>query len=266
MKCTAAGFLAPAFVLTLAASAAAQGRAAGRWDITVQAPQGATAFTLTLTQDSEKVSGQLTSPLGAMPVLGTLSDNNLALTGSLTTQGLPLQFSFNATLADEALSGVAKLGMLGDFPFTGRRAAAGATAAVAESLPATPAPPVAGSPAAPAGSTAAPAPAPAAATGAALDAMGTWNIIVKIAGADFPLTATLKQEETRLTGVINSLAGDVPLNGTMTDGALKIEFIAETPGGPLGITLTGQLGAAGFVGKASVAGLGEVDWTGTRGK
>lgn len=262
MKCTVADFLAPALVVALAASAAAQGGAAGRWDITVQAPQGATAFTLTLTQTAEKVSGQLTGPLGTMSVLGTLSENTLTLTGSLTTQGLPLEFTLNATVADEALNGVAKLGVLGDFPFTGRRAPAGAAAADPATAPAG-----AATPAVSAASTAEPAVPPAVSAGApALDATGTWNITVKIAGADFPLTATLKQEETRLTGVINSLAGDVPLSGTMTDGALKIEFKAETPGGPLPITLTGQLSAAGFVGKATVAGLGEVDWVGTRGK
>ena len=81
---------------------------------------------------------------------------------------------------------------------------------------------------------------------------------------DLPATATLTQDGTNVTGMLSSMAGDVPVKGTMTGNSLKLEFTAETPQGPITVTMTGELAATGFTGKASLAGIGEADWKATR--
>jgi hypothetical protein len=83
-------------------------------------------------------------------------------------------------------------------------------------------------------------------------------------GGEFPVTLNLTQESDRVAGTVSGPPGEVPVSGTMTGKSLKLEFSAPTPAGPVAITMTGELGDNGFAGKASIAGLGEADWTGTR--
>jgi hypothetical protein len=45
-----------------------------------------------------------------------------------------------------------------------------------------------------------------------------------------------------------------------------MEFEVETPQGKLPIVMTGDLGPDGFTGKATLAGMGEANWKGTRVK
>jgi hypothetical protein len=52
----------------------------------------------------------------------------------------------------------------------------------------------------------------------------------------------------------------------MTGRTLKISFNVQTPLGEMPVTMTGDLGAQGFAGKADIAGMGEADWTGRPAK
>ncbi len=236
--------------LTLAVLAAfpvasrAQGDVSGDWEITLNTPQGANAVNLTLKSEADKVTGSLVSPMGTVPVAGTWSGGALAVTASIDLQGTSLQLGLNGKLEGEALNGMVKFGDFGEFPFTGKRAAKAAAAAAA------PAPAVASSGA-----------------GGSGGAAGKWDVVLVIEGAgEFPATATLTQEGDKITGVLSSQAGDVPLNGTLTGTSLKLTFTAATPNGELPVTMTGELGAQGLAGKASIAGLGEADWKATRAK
>jgi hypothetical protein len=248
MKYVKAGFLAAFLILTLAASSAvAQSNPAGAWDITIETPQGANSVTLTLKQDGDKLTGDLDSQMGSTPVTGTFSAGAVALIANIEIQGNSLQLGINGKMDADALNGSVKFGDFGEFPFTGKRAGTAATPAPA---------------AAPAASA-----APAATSAAGSDASGKWDVVLMIAGAgEFPVTADLKQDGAKVTGILSSQAGDVAVTGTMTGTSLKLEFVAVTPQGPLPITMTGELGPAGFTGKASLAGMGEADWKGTRGK
>lgn len=242
MKYVMAGFIAASLVLCMASSALAQSNPAGAWELTIDTPQGANTINLTLKQDGDKLSGALASPMGSMPVSGTFSGGALALIANIDIQGNSMQLGLNGTVDADALKGSVKLGDFGEFPFVGKRAGAGA-APVAAAAPA----------------------APAAATLGQGDASGKWDVVLLIAGAgEFPVTAELKQEGTNVTGVLVSQAGDVAVKGTMTGSSLHLEFTTVTPQGPVAITMTGELGAQGFTGKASLAGMGEADWKGTR--
>jgi hypothetical protein len=245
MKCVKA-FVAASFVLSLASTALAQSPT-GAWELTVDTPQGPNTSTLSLKQDGDKLTGDLTSQMGSTPITGTFSAGTVAVTANIDIQGTSLQLGINGKLDADTMAGEVKFGDFGAFPFTAKRAGTAAAAAA-------PAPP------------AAPA-ARAAAPGSTTDATGKWDIVLNIEGVgEFPVQADFKQDGTKLTGTFSGPAGDVTLQGTMTGSSLKMEFEVETPQGKMPIVMTGELGAEGFAGKATLAGMGEANWKGTRAK
>jgi hypothetical protein len=247
MKCVKASLAAASLVLSLASTAFAQNSVAGAWEITVDTPQGANASTLTLKQDGDKLTGDLASGMGSTPVTGTFSAGTIAVIANIDVQGTTLQLGINGQVDAETMSGSVKFGDFGEFPFKGKRAGSGAAA---------------GAPAA------APASAPAAsAAGSATDATGKWDIVITLEGVgEFPVQADFKQDGGKITGTFSGPGGDVTLQGTMTGPALKLEFEVDTPQGKMPVVMTGDLTAAGFTGKATLAGMGEANWKGTRAK
>jgi hypothetical protein len=241
--------VASTLVLVLASSRAlAQDNLAGDWEITVHMPQGLTTFTVSLKQDGEKLTGGLTSPIGAIPVTGTVTSGTVVLAALIEFQGTSLQVGLDGKVAGETLSGTLRFGDFGEFPFTGKRADKSApSAAGAVSIPTTP-------PAVSSGD-----------GGRVFGAAGKWNVVLSIPGAgQVPASATLTQEGDKVTGVLSSLGREVPVTGTITGTVLKLEFMAKTPLGEVPIVMTGDLSEKGLIGKASVAGVSEADWTATR--
>ena len=89
--------------------------------------------------------------------------------------------------------------------------------------------------------------------------------MLSIAGmGEIPAVAMLKQDGDKLTGTLSGPAGDLVIAGSVTGRTVKIDFEADTPQGKLPVTMTGDMGATSVTGKASIAGLGEADWTATR--
>jgi hypothetical protein len=245
MKYVKTAIVTASFVLSLASAAFAQNSVAGAWELTVDSPQGANTSTLTLKQDGDKLTGELGSPMGSTPVTGTFSAGSVAITANLDVQGTSLQLGINGKVDADTMTGTVKVGDFGEFPFTAKRASAAAAAA--------PAP--------------APAARAAAAPGSTTDATGKWDIVISLEGVgDVPVQADFKQEGTKLTGTFNGPTGAVTLEGTMTGSTLRMQFEVETPQGKLPIVMTGDLGADGFTGKATLAGMGEANWKGTRAK
>jgi hypothetical protein len=231
---------ASAIVLAVGStSASAQSGAAGSWQLTLQTPQGNQSVDLTLAQTGNALSGDLLSPMGSVPVTGTATGDTVAVTAKI--EAMNIELGLNGKVVADTIEGTVKFGDFGEFPFTGKRAAPRATASAAPSAPA------------------------AAVAGALDDFNGKWDVKIVIAGAgEFPATATLKQDGDKVSGSLNSMAGEVAVNGTVIGRSLKVEFEADTPQGKLPITLTGDLGVSGITGKANIAGLGEADWTATR--
>src|SRR5262245_27737450 len=239
--------IAASFALSLASTVLAQSPA-GAWELTIDTPQGPNTSTLTLKLDGDKLTGDLASQLGSSPVTGTFSAGTVAVTANIDIQGTSLQLGINGKVEADKMTGEVKFGDFGAFPFTATRGGAAAAARPA-------------APAAAAAATTAPA------AGSTTDATGKWDIVITIEGVgEVPVTADFKQDGTKLTGTFSGPAGDVTLQGTMTGPSLRIEFEADTPQGKLPIVMTGELGASGFTGKASLAGMGEANWKGTRAK
>jgi hypothetical protein len=232
------------------ATALAQSGAAGSWELTMATPQGNNTVGLTLSLAGDKVSGELSSPMGAVPVTGSATGSDVKLSAEISIQGMALTFGIDGKVDGDSMAGNVKVGDFGEFPFTGKRVAATAAAA--------PAPAVAAAPAA--GTNGA-----AAESGTIGDLTGKWDIKLQIDGVgEFPATADMKQDGEKVTGTISTPTGAVAIAGTVTGRMVKFDFEAETPQGKLPITMTGDIGATSVTGKASLAGMGEANWTATR--
>ena len=234
-----------ALVFALVASAPiaafAQG-AAGDWELTVQTPQGANTLNVTLAQSADAITGTLSSPLGSVPMKGTVSGPDVTVGADIALQGASLTLTFTGKVDGDTFNGNVKFGDLGEGPFTGKRAAAKAAAPAAAARPA----------------------APAATNAAAGDVSGKWDVILTLPGGEMPMTATISQAGEQLTGTMSGPVGDLPITGTMTGNAIVLKLTATTPNGEIPVTMTGTLAAGAFTGKASLGGLGEADWTGKR--
>lgn len=236
------GVLAVSAMLAFtSASAFAQSGPAGEWTLSMATPQGTTNVGLSLKVAGDKVTGEMNSPMGPVAVAGTAAGDDVNVTAEVSIQGMALTFVIGGKVAGDTMDGTVKVGDFGEFPFTGKRAgAAPAAAAVA---------------------------APGATVGGAAitDLNGKWDIKIVIAGmGEMPAVAVMKQEGEKLSGTISGPAGEMAIAGTVTGKAVKIDFEADTPQGKLPVTMTGDIGATSVVGKASIAGMGEADWTATR--
>jgi len=244
MKSRTSRLLAAALLLAVVAAPAWAQNAAGDWELTIAAPQGENVVNLSLKLDGAKTTGTLSSQLGTVPVEGTTTGNAVAVTAKIDAGGMQLELGFNGTVAGDAMTGNVKLGDFGEFPFTGKRVVKSATAAPA---------PAAAAPAAPA------------TVNGMLNAGGKWDVTLSIAGVgDLPANANLTQNGANITGVITSMAGEVPVSGTVTANSLKLTFKADTPQGPIEVVMTGEATPDGIKGKATLAGVGEADWTAKR--
>jgi hypothetical protein len=233
--------IALAALVFSAANVHAQSGVTGDWDVTFESPQGPMTVTVSLTTDGGKASGQLATPMGKVPLAGTTTADSFDVTATLDVQGTPLPLGLTGKVNGDALTGNIKAGDFGQFPFTGKRATAQAT-----------------TPIAPVGSG-------AVAAGVPDGASGTWNIVLDLGGNQVPITATFKQDGDKISGRLSGPAGEMAANGVLTGKSLKLEFTVQTPQGEVPVTMTGDLAADGtFVGKASIGGMGEANWTGRR--
>ncbi len=235
------GVLAAAAMLAFtSASVFAQSGPAGDWTLAMATPQGTTNVALSLKVAGDKVTGEMNSPMGPVAVAGTTAGNDLNVTADISVQGMALTFVIGGKVDGNTMAGTVKIGDFGEFPFTGTRAGAATAAAAA---------------AAPAGTTAA----------AITDLNGKWDIKIVIAGmGEMPAVAVMKQDGEKLSGTISGPAGEMTLAGTVVGKVVKFDFEADTPQGKLPVAMTGDIGATSVSGKASIAGMGEADWTATR--
>ena len=243
------------FVLALALLALApmtsqaQTNVTGDWVVTIDTPQGPQSIDLVMKQAGEELSGTVVSPMGSVEFKGKIVKEAIDVTYNLELQGNAITITMTGAVAGDNISGNLNFGGLGDVPWTAARKKAGA----------------------PAANTAAAAPAPAAAAsapspGGSSNLSGKWDVTFNMAGNPMPATATFTQTGEKVSGTLASQAGETPVSGTMTGSALKLEFTVATPQGDLQITMTGDLGPNGITGKASLAGLGDADWSATRAK
>jgi len=231
--------------LVSAQTSSAQIDISGAWIVTVDSPQGQMQIDTNFKQVGEKVTGDVTSPMGSVEFAGTLVKDELAVSYSVPVQGQTLEIRMTGKVANDTITGALELAGMGQVAWSAKRRPA-TTAAAA---------PAAGAVAVSAASSNG---------GVSSGVTGKWNITVQMGPNAMPLTATLKQDGEAVSGSIGTPLGDLPVTGTMTGSTLKLQFTAQTPQGDLAVTMTGDLGPDGITGKSSVAGLGESDWSAKR--
>ncbi len=236
----------------IAAPAFSQTNVTGDWDVTIQSPQGTNTVKVTFTQDGDQVKGLFKSQRGELPFTGTLTGDELTFAYTIDVQGMALDITMTGKVEGASIAGKAKFGDFGEGDWSAKRAVATDSAAAAAPAVATP----------PA-ETATPA-----AGGPTARASGDWEITIKTPGGDVAATATLADEDGKLTGTLrrdDGQMGEVSVSGTIDGKALKLSFTAQTPQGSLPITLTGDIeGDAVLNGKAEIGGMGTMEWTAKR--
>jgi hypothetical protein len=246
MKCLV---LTSAFVAAVSVAALAQSDISGAWEVTIDSPQGAMAIDASFKQAGEAVTGMITSPMGNVELKGTLVKDALSFNYTVPLQGQNLDIQMAGKVTGDSMTGTVTIVGMGEVPWTAKRKPAGSAAPAATSSPST--------------TSTTSTSTTASGTGAA----GKWDIVLNITGVgEFPMEANWSQTAEKVSGTLSVQGGEIPVNGTMTGTALKLEFTAPTPQGDIPITMTGELGPTGLAGTASLGGLGEATWTGTRTK
>jgi hypothetical protein len=240
-----ASVLAAVMTLSWPSFSVAQSTLNGPWELAIQSPQGPMSVDVTLKQEGENVTGEVNSPLGTVNVTGKMQGDTLHMAYSLPVGGNPLEITMTGKLTGDTMAGSVTIAGLGEIPWTAKRKVVPAGA---------PEPPAASSP------LAAPVPVDANAP-----ATGKWNLTIALGGAgSLAMTANLTQTGEKVSGNLVTQMGEVPVTGTMVGTTLKLDFKAPTPQGEMPVTMTGELGADGFSGKTSIAGLGDTSWTAKR--
>lgn len=85
--------------------AAGAGMAAGSWSLTISSPNGEIQGTLTLRQNGDSVSGDISSPFGTFPVTGSLNGNQLNYEYTASIQGQEVPISASGTIEGNSIRG-----------------------------------------------------------------------------------------------------------------------------------------------------------------
>jgi hypothetical protein len=223
----------------------AQATVAGDWEMTIVSPQGSNTSKVSFKQEGEKVTGMFKSPAGELPLDGSMTGSDVTLAFTIIFQGTPLPITLTGKLEGETMAGKADFGGFAEGDFSAKRSAETTTA---DAPPAAPAK--------------APESTPAASIGGAA---GTWEVMLKTGGGDFPVSAMLTDEAGKITGTLTSQMGEAPVTGTMEGQALKLSLVAKTPQGDIPIVLTGDVAGDEIInGKADFGGMGQGEWTAKR--
>jgi hypothetical protein len=231
-------------IVTLAAPAFAQAtNVAGDWDVTIVSPQGPNTTRLTLKQDSDKLDGMFKSPMGELPVKGTVTGSDVKITFTIDIQGQGLDIALNGKANGGTITGTAVFGTFGEGEFTAKKVEAAATPAAAAATPAA---------------------ATTASASTSVNAAGKWDVLLKTPQGDFPATANFTVDGEKITGTFGSQMGEAPISGTVSGKSLKLKMNAQTPQGDMTVDLTGDVDGDNIVnGHAEVMGM-QLDWTAKR--
>jgi hypothetical protein len=225
-------------LLCLTAVAAQSGGVTGTWDATLVSPQGTFNVQLILKQDGEKVSGQVKSARGELPLEGTSNGKEIKLKYTIQFQGSDMLITLTGAIDGPSIKGSADYGGLADGEFNAKRAGDSASATATSS------------------------PAPAAKK---TDLSGAWAFQVETsAGAGSP-TFTFKQDGEKLSGQYKGAFGEAPISGTVKDNKIEFAVKIEAQGQQLNLTYKGTVESDGTLkGTVDLGDVGSGTWTGKR--
>ena len=235
------------------AGSGAQAGVSGAWSLRVTLEgQPERSVTLTLRQEGERLSGGIQGDLGTAQIanasVGAAGD--LKFTAPITTAGQTTEATFTGTATGNEMRGTVTTVGAGSGSFNGARAAGPS--------------PGGGGPGGrrtPAGEVGA---APSAAATPAANLSGTWTLAINHEGQNDPATLTLRQEENRLTGTLQSVFGSAEVsNGSTGVDGFRFTVSVNIQGQQMEVTFSGTADGNSMTGSASSA-QGTATFTGTR--
>jgi hypothetical protein len=93
----------------------------GNWNLTMSTPMGERNATLSLKSSGATLTGIQGADGNSAEIFdGTVNGDDLAWKVSITNP-MPLTLAFTGKIAGDSMSGEMGIGMMGSFPFTGKR-------------------------------------------------------------------------------------------------------------------------------------------------
>jgi hypothetical protein len=92
---------------------------------------------------------------------------------------------------------------------------------------------------------------------------GNWVFSFNTPNGMIDADATIKVDGQKLSGTMNSQAGEVTFTGEVKEKSLTISFEVQTPQGNISITMQGEQKGDGLAGTFDF-GQGTGDWTGKK--
>ena len=103
------------------APVSAQANVAGEWAVSFTTPMGLMEFAMAVSQNGTKLTGHMTSDVGEFPLKGTIDGDQVTIDWTLNDNGKMVEITFKGKVEGDKISGTAKLGTLGQGPFSADR-------------------------------------------------------------------------------------------------------------------------------------------------
>jgi hypothetical protein len=211
----------------------------GRWDVVLNAPDGAHKATLTLKKDGEKVTGTIGNADGEIPVEGTQSGSDLTVSFTYRGGSSPMLITLKGAQKSDSIGGPATFGdAAGDW--TGNRAAASNSSSGAATA------------------------GPSASASSAVDISGAWLFEVNSALGTGTPTITFDQSGEKLTGQYVGQLGEAPIQGTLKGSELNFTIDVSFQDMKVHIVYSGTATKDALKGTATFGDLGEGTFTARR--
>ncbi len=94
----------------------------GKWNLVIKTPMGDQTGLLTLVQDGDTLTGDMTGASGAAPIENGKVEGDLLSWHAKVTSPMPITLEFSGKLDGDNLGGDVKLGAFGSSTFSGTAA------------------------------------------------------------------------------------------------------------------------------------------------
>jgi zinc protease len=215
----------------------------GKWNLKMSAMGQNLDVNLDLKQEGEKVSGEMSSPIGKGAIEeGKLNGNKFTGNAKVSFQGQPVTLKIAGTIDGDNMKGTVDSGFPGApaFAFSGKRAA---------------------------GEMPKPATTPVPASNSN-DLSGNWTIETNAEGSPISIDMILKQDGEKLSGDLSSAIGSGKVtSGNFKDGKIEATMMIDFQGNPVEVKLVGTV-EGGKTMKGTLTpqgvGVGDLPFTATK--
>ena len=94
----------------------------GKWNITIKTPMGDQTGVLTLKQEGDALTGDMSGSAGAAPIENGKVDGDTLSWHAKVTSPMPITLEFEGSIEGDGISGNVKLGAFGSSTFSGTAA------------------------------------------------------------------------------------------------------------------------------------------------